>query len=453
MGKKLTNGVTVGLWRDTTKNDRIRPIPYGEVVEIVSGPHTTEEAPLYCVQTVRGERGFMHITTLELGHAHGPVVPVPTEASAATSGAFNNLPSAIPAPVVDAVVEYDQTHAINALQSAFNALEAKNDELRAMYDPLKRANATLEKTNQELQAALNKLGGEYAELQARNVANGEEYRKVKELLAETEGLAVARLEELDADTLEKNRLRAERDELRCQHDLMARMAAGYSARLAALESKLTPDFIEWKAQEERAMTEQANAAKPGNVVLTPANGGEVIVNGNIRVEGRVAQAMHPIVKTLTADAEAAAWRLAGSQFVKTTRAPLVGLLTRHLAPDGDDALRARIAAFLETELGTSLLAVVLSLGLSAMPANGSQVPEKLARELRVRSMAGTADVVADLLMEPLRQVMATYLKDVAPMLPAAPATLGEGAGIRSEVVEGAEAVVEGRVKLVGGQSR
>ena len=117
-----------------------------------------------------------------------------------------------------------------------------------------------------------------------------------------------------------------------------------------------------------------------------------------------------ITKTLATDATEAAWRTAGSQFVKLAREPLVGLLTRHLAP-GDDAFRARLAAFLETELGTALLASMLSASLSAMPQTTGDVPQKLARELRVRAMADAGDVLADVLMGPLRQVMALYLQD------------------------------------------
>ncbi len=121
--------------------------------------------------------------------------------------------------------------------------------------------------------------------------------------------------------------------------------------------------------------------------------------------------MSEIVKTLKTDASEAAWRTAGSQFTKLAREPLVGLLSRHLGPD-DDAMRGRIAAFLETELGTAMLSALLSAGLAAVPGNPGGVPERLSRELRVRAMADAGDVVADVLMGPLRQVMALYLQDV-----------------------------------------
>jgi len=132
-----------------------------------------------------------------------------------------------------------------------------------------------------------------------------------------------------------------------------------------------------------------------------------------------------IVKTLQADATDAAWRTAGSQFVKLTREPLVALLSRHLGPE-DPAFRARVATFLETEIGTALLASLLSAGLAAMPAVAGEVPQRLSRELRVRAMADAGDVVAEVLMGPLRQVMVLYLRDMPEAAAAAPALLAAG---------------------------
>jgi hypothetical protein len=153
-----------------------------------------------------------------------------------------------------------------------------------------------------------------------------------------------------------------------------------------------------------------------------------------------------VLKTLEADAHEAAWRTAGSQFLKLTREPLIAFLQRHLAP-GDEAFRGKIAAFLDTEVGCAMLAALLAAGLTAMPAGGGvggDVTARIAKELRVRSMADAGNLVAEVLMGPLRQVMATYLRDVAPQIdvrPAQPATLPEEttttAGPALRVVEGA----------------
>ncbi len=131
-----------------------------------------------------------------------------------------------------------------------------------------------------------------------------------------------------------------------------------------------------------------------------------------------------LAETLKDDGAAAAWRAAGSQFVKLTRDPLVALLARHLAP-GDDAVRGRIAAFLQTPIGTAMLASLLSVALSAMPRGvGGVAPAMLARELRVRVMADAGDLAAELLMGPLREIMGTFLRDM-PGVVVAPAALPE----------------------------
>jgi len=121
-------------------------------------------------------------------------------------------------------------------------------------------------------------------------------------------------------------------------------------------------------------------------------------------------AAHPVVKTVERDAADAAWRMAGHQLVKLAREPLVAALARSLGP-GDETFRARLAAFLETELGATLLTALLSVGLSAVPAlPGLPAPlvQRLAQELRVKSMAGAADLIVDVVMGPVRETLATF---------------------------------------------
>jgi hypothetical protein len=121
----------------------------------------------------------------------------------------------------------------------------------------------------------------------------------------------------------------------------------------------------------------------------------------------------------------AATRAAGSQLLKLVRENACALLCRHLGAD-DPALRARVAAFLATDIGTAALAATLSLALTTLPAGAGDLPRVLARELRVRALGDTADVVADLLLEPLRAVSADFLRGTAP-LAAVPAALPDGA--------------------------
>lgn len=124
------------------------------------------------------------------------------------------------------------------------------------------------------------------------------------------------------------------------------------------------------------------------------------------------------MKTLEADGRDAAYRLAGRQFVKLTREPIVAFLAGHLGPD-DPSMRAKIGAFLDTELGEALVSTMLSLGLSTIPATAGEIPKILAKELRVKAMTDVGDVVADLLMGPLRTVISDFLRGQGESTPAA----------------------------------
>lgn len=160
-----------------------------------------------------------------------------------------------------------------------------------------------------------------------------------------------------------------------------------------------------------AMTKSAAGGAPAMTATTESNAmsNNGNSNGNANTPNTRSQ---QVIATLESDAHDAAWRLAGSQFVKLMRDPLVGLLSRHLAP-GDESMRGRIAAFLDTEIGTAMLSALLSAALSALPRAAGPTPDRLARELRVRAMTDAGDVVADLVVGPLRQVMALYLQDPA----------------------------------------
>ncbi|MDP3277041.1 MAG: hypothetical protein Q8Q09_17750 [Deltaproteobacteria bacterium] len=181
------------------------------------------------------------------------------------------------------------------------------------------------------------------------------------------------------------------------------------------------------AEFARGLSVEAPTTAPTSATMTPTTQEATVKN----------QVLNPLLDKLQVEATEAGWRTAGSQFVKLMREPLVGLLTRHLSP-GDDAFRARVAVFLETELGAAILASVLSAALSALPKTTGEVPARLARELRVRAMSDAGDVLADLLMGPLREVISLYLQDPdALSVTATPAALPEGAARfdRVEVTE------------------
>ena len=77
--------------------------------------------------------------------------------------------------------------------------------------------------------------------------------------------------------------------------------------------------------------------------------------------------------------------------------------------------------------GGALMAGLCSLGVSALPVSGP-IPERLAKELRVKSMAEGSDLLADIFTGPLLEVMSGLLQDMPTdgSPPRLPAALGEG---------------------------
>ncbi len=112
------------------------------------------------------------------------------------------------------------------------------------------------------------------------------------------------------------------------------------------------------------------------------------------------------VKTVVkADVRRAATRVAASQFLKLSGDAIAAGVAK-----GNNETRNQIAAFMKTEAGRAILAIALGTALELMPGNvGGVLKTELAEELRVKGMADGADMVVEMLMEPLRDVMGAYL--------------------------------------------
>lgn len=379
----------------------------GDLVEVLSGPHEYEgEARRYVVRH-EGAIGILCLTEAELGHPHGPLVPWPTT-DAPTVTVQTDGTGPVRAPELK-ITEGVRDGAIRDLQYVRGQLDIAESKLNLVTSEFKAAELDLQKMRESRDATQAKLAEarDDSRLLRERIRSyeaqvdalrekGHDFEKVVEARDHWQCVAAGLLSELETE--------------RKTTAFISKEAAAHKAEAERLKGLPMPDFIEWKVQQEQRMTTESKS---------PA----LTITGDLHVDGRVSQSTHPIVKTLTADAEDAAWRLAGSQFVKLTRDPLSALLSRHLGPE-DDALRGKVADFLKTELGAAMLASLLSLGLSSLP-EGNGVAPRLARELRVSAMAGASDAVADVFMGPLRQVVATYLQDL-PAAPSAPPTLPEG---------------------------
>jgi len=161
-----------------------------------------------------------------------------------------------------------------------------------------------------------------------------------------------------------------------------------------------------------------NAPKPKPLVaVKPPQQAPKQSGGNMSLNDQAKEAL----KTIEVDAKDAGWRLAGKQFIKMTREPLVAFLSKQA---GDtQGIKEKIGAFFDTDLGEALLASMLSMGLSMIPETAGEIPRRLARELRIAAMTEVGDVVADLLMGPLRQVAVMYLQNIPATTRSEPAAL------------------------------
>lgn len=137
---------------------------------------------------------------------------------------------------------------------------------------------------------------------------------------------------------------------------------------------------------------------------------------------RAKDAAKAALRTGKEEAHEAAWRTATKQFVKLVREPLVAVMAKQAGKEADEGFKKQLADFLMTEAGTTMLTGVLSIGLTAIPGESNPQVARLAKELRVNAMANTADLMADVVMGPLRQVVSAFIQG-NPLPPAEPPQL------------------------------
>lgn len=112
-----------------------------------------------------------------------------------------------------------------------------------------------------------------------------------------------------------------------------------------------------------------------------------------------------ILSTLKEDGSEAADRVLGRQFRKAATVPLEAAIAKALGVSVE-----KVHEFLSNnELGQAIVGGTLSLGMSAVPATvGGALTGRLSRELRIEAMAQAGDVVADIVMTPLRQIATEF---------------------------------------------
>jgi len=136
-------------------------------------------------------------------------------------------------------------------------------------------------------------------------------------------------------------------------------------------------------------------------------------------------------------------RVAARQMVKLTVEPLAALLA---GPNAEPSARTAAASFLRSPLGKTMVGSVTGMALQQLVAKATNAEERtfwsrVAKELRVEAMATGGDMLADVVMEPLRAIMTNAISGLS--LPEAPSSGGQ-LNNHSEVVD-APSYTEDRV--------
>lgn len=110
--------------------------------------------------------------------------------------------------------------------------------------------------------------------------------------------------------------------------------------------------------------------------------------------------------TLEEKAREAGYRVAANQFLKLVKEPLYAHLTKNLG--GADS--KKLIAFINTDIGEACLSSLLALALNQLPIENKEHLEKLSYELQIQAMTQVGNLLAGLLLEPVKQALGSMPK-------------------------------------------
>lgn len=116
----------------------------------------------------------------------------------------------------------------------------------------------------------------------------------------------------------------------------------------------------------------------------------------------------PIKEVILDEGADAIWRSVADQYKETVKVPFLAALYRNLNIGGngtmDKVIRAKVAKFLETDLGDSLFMYVLSFSTQFITYQKTMA-QRLARELRVAAQAKIFSKVMTAFFGPMRAAL------------------------------------------------
>ena len=116
------------------------------------------------------------------------------------------------------------------------------------------------------------------------------------------------------------------------------------------------------------------------------------------------------LSTVRTEGTEALWRTAATQTVMAVHAPILAALKRqHLSEGVIEGIRS----FLETDIGRATIAVLLGTALQNIPTFGNNPKvQRLASEIRIYGMTTCGNVVANIVMDPIRGVLTDLISAI-----------------------------------------
>lgn len=181
--------------------------------------------------------------------------------------------------------------------------------------------------------------------------------------------------------------------------------------------------------------EQNEAPKPATTPNQPTTAEQATQEEEVMASNKI---------DIKSEAVEAGIRTSVTQVVKLLHEPLVALITAKLAVPGEnpEAFAKRVAEFLKDDIGRAMVSGLLGLAFQNLPPAAlaslgisGDMSERISRELRVNAMALVGGQVADLLMDPLRNVASGFAAQTGGKVRAVFEQNGIGVGVLNQEEE------------------
>ncbi len=114
-----------------------------------------------------------------------------------------------------------------------------------------------------------------------------------------------------------------------------------------------------------------------------------------------------VLDTVVDDSKEIAIRMGAQQLAKGVREPLAAMLLAQLGLEDNNSTRAKIAGFLNSDIGLGLVSLVCSVGIKSLPLPGvaREVMDSLGKELRLQAEMSIATPVVEMVSAPMRYLL------------------------------------------------